>query len=231
MSRRATSREALLETAYGIAGARGLASLSIRALACEGGVAVGTVYNYFPAKEDLTAAVAQRYFDRACRDLCHPAPGERFADYARRTFASMSEAYAAFRTRWLAGIEGLPETERAAIRRRQGAVLDQIERSLRAAFRNDPAIDPTRLAPGVNGATVCRFVLANIVDALREQRTSCDVLFCLVERTLYASGPDEGGLRRDGRNTAAKRPLDTDAAHEHRLVDVQVGNAQDGVRP
>ena len=50
MTRRVTSKEDLLAAAVAIAEHDGVAALSIRRLAEECGVGVGTVYNYFPAK-------------------------------------------------------------------------------------------------------------------------------------------------------------------------------------
>ena len=50
-----TSKEIMLETSRAMAAEKGLSSVNIRALAKRCGVAVGSVYNYFPSKAALLA--------------------------------------------------------------------------------------------------------------------------------------------------------------------------------
>lgn len=56
----------------------------MRKLAAACGIAVGSVYVYFPAKGDLTAAVLKRFFAQALfEECCAVWEGERFTSYAR----------------------------------------------------------------------------------------------------------------------------------------------------
>ena len=57
MNKSATSKEALLEIARDISYREGISKVSIRRLASESGVAIGTVYNYYPSKADLVAEI------------------------------------------------------------------------------------------------------------------------------------------------------------------------------
>jgi AcrR family transcriptional regulator len=50
-------RQTILDSAQSILLQSGYAALTIRKVACASGIAVGTVYNYFPSKELLAAAV------------------------------------------------------------------------------------------------------------------------------------------------------------------------------
>ena len=52
-----TSRETLLDHAYDIADKYGLAALSIRGLASDCNVSVGTIYNHFASKGELTLSL------------------------------------------------------------------------------------------------------------------------------------------------------------------------------
>ena len=193
MTQRATSREELLDAAYGIAAQHGLAALSVRGLAREAGVAVGTVYNYFPSKEDLTVATAQRYFARAFyEDFCHPAPDEGFVAYCRRMAERMDETLEEFRTRWLVGVESLPAAERVAARLREERQLEHVERGLVQVFERDPRIDRSALPSGVDARSVCAFALDAVMAALRDRRHGCPVLFYLLERALYGTAGDGG---------------------------------------
>ena len=59
----ASSREAILAAAKGIAQARGYGGLSFRDLADEVGIKAASIYHHFPSKADLAAAVARRYWE------------------------------------------------------------------------------------------------------------------------------------------------------------------------
>lgn len=54
-----TSRQALLAASRTVARRQGLGGLSIRAVAAEARVSVGSVYNYFSGKTELLAATVE----------------------------------------------------------------------------------------------------------------------------------------------------------------------------
>ena len=71
-----TPRDTLLDHAYEIADKYGLAALSVRGLASDCNVSVGTIYNHFASKGELTTATTALYFKRAFyTDFCHPTKG------------------------------------------------------------------------------------------------------------------------------------------------------------
>ena len=85
MPKQVIDRESLVSQAYAIASRDGISSLSVRKLASACGIAVGSVYGYFPTKADLTAAVLTRFFEEnLSEELCVVRPGERFTSYVRR---------------------------------------------------------------------------------------------------------------------------------------------------
>lgn len=66
-----TSKEALLEASRAMAAEKGPSSVNIRALAKRCGVAVGSVYNYFPSKAALLAETVAGVW----ADIFHMAEG------------------------------------------------------------------------------------------------------------------------------------------------------------
>ena len=85
MPKQVIDPEKLVSQAYAIASSDGISALSVRKVATACGIAVGSVYGYFPTKADLTAAVLTRFFDENLSDeLCAVRPGERFTSYVRR---------------------------------------------------------------------------------------------------------------------------------------------------
>ena len=62
MSKAITSREAILKSAIEIAYRDGIYKLNIRGLASECGISIGSIYNYFPTKDDLVLAVIEEFW-------------------------------------------------------------------------------------------------------------------------------------------------------------------------
>ena len=67
-SKPAISRETILSVAYERAQKDGMASLGIRTIANECGVAIGTIYNYFPDKASLVTEVVARFWRAAIEE-------------------------------------------------------------------------------------------------------------------------------------------------------------------
>ncbi len=86
-------REALLDAAITVLGERGMRALTHRAADAEAGVAPGSAANYFPTRESLLEAIAdrvseaeRRHFDEIAADVAPATPadlGRALAGFAR----------------------------------------------------------------------------------------------------------------------------------------------------
>ena len=85
------NKQQILDTAFDIASASGLSGLSIRDVASACNVAVGTVYNSYPTKNDLVNDVVGRFWNEALADRMPPAAWLRRAS-AKKPASSTSEA-------------------------------------------------------------------------------------------------------------------------------------------
>lgn len=179
------SREELLARAYDTADKYGLASLSVRGLATECDISVGTIYNHFSSKTELTTATAELYFKRAFfEEFCHPSDGERYLDYCARMFESMVKTLEHFRTHWLKGADSLPAAEKAAAHLREEKSFNHIRDGLVAIYESDTAIKPN-LPECLNAKAVSEFTLRNVLAELRSEKPDCSVLFAMLDEALY----------------------------------------------
>lgn len=185
-----TSREELLEGAYRIAEAHGIAALSVRGLANECAVSVGTVYNYFGSKSDLVVDTIELFFRRAFfEEFCRLEPAVDFGTYCRNLFSNMEAVLARFRTNWLKGVGSLPEAELVAARAREAAQFEHALYGLQRVFEHDPRIDQAALPEGVDSLAVCTLVLNNLLNCLRTSNaTSMPAFFWMLEQVLYPKG-------------------------------------------
>lgn len=185
MTSNVISREELLEEAYRIADTQGVSALSIRSLARASHVSVGTIYNHFSSKDELTTSTIELYFKRAVFDeFCTLDAGKGFVDYCEDLYASLTKLVERFRERWLRGVVVLPASEKAAAHLREREILDHALHGLAEVFAADHAIVPD-LPEGLDAMAVSRFTLDNMFAALHADAEGCPVLFGLLRRALY----------------------------------------------
>ena len=163
----------------------------MRKVATACGIAVGSVYGYFPTKADLTAAVLTRFFDENLSDeLCAVRPAERFTSYVRRFREALCAARTDMSVDWFAEMRRLPSGEQEALEAVRAPMLTHIERGLARVLDADEAVDRCRLVGPMSAEALCRYVLRSIFASLMEGG-ECETLFALLDAALYDDPTDE----------------------------------------
>jgi AcrR family transcriptional regulator len=156
-ARLAARYEAIVAAARALASENGLRAIQIAPVAEQAGVAAGTVYRYFPAKEDLVAAVVSDTVERevaAIRAAAAAAPG---------ALSGLAAAFMAFgvgtlRMRRLAFalLAHAPDGAEAGSLAFRRSIGTEFESLIRAAIAGGhlPEQPPAVMAAAVLGATV-----------------------------------------------------------------------------
>ena len=191
MPKQVIDRDKLVAQAYAIASHDGISALSVRKVAAACGIAVGSVYGYFPTKADLTAAVLTRFFDENLSDeLCAMRPGERFTSYVRRFREALCAARADMNVDWFVEMRRLPSGEQEVLEAVRAPMLAHIERGLTRVLDADEAVDRSRLVGPMSAEALCRYVLRAVFASLMEGG-ECETLFALLDAALYGDTADE----------------------------------------
>ena len=191
MPKQVIDPEKLVSQAYAIASRDGISALSVRKVATACGIAVGSVYGYFPTKADLTAAVLTRFFDENLSDeLCAVRPGERFTSYVRRFREALRAARVDMSVDWFAEMRRLPSNEQEALESVRAPMLAHMERGLERVLDADEAVDRSRLVGPMSTEGIARLTLRAIVASLMED-AECETLFALLDAALYDDTADE----------------------------------------
>ena len=191
MPKQVIDREGLVSQAYAIASRDGISALSVRKVASACGIAVGSVYGYFPTKADLTASVLTRFFEEnLSEELCVVRPGERFTSYVRRFREALNSARAEMSVDWFTEMRRLPSAEHAALDAVRAPMLAHIERGLARVLDADEAVDRSRLVGPMSAEALCRYVLQAVFASLAEG-DECETLFALLDAALYDDTAEE----------------------------------------
>ena len=191
MPKQVVDRDKLVAQAYAIASRDGVSALSVRKVAAACGIAVGSVYGYFPTKANLTAAVLTRFFEENLSgELCAVRPGERFTSYVRRFHEALCAARADMSVDWFAEMRRLPSAEQEALEAVRAPMLTHIERGLVRVLDADEAVDRSRLVGPMEAEALCRYVLRAVFASLVEG-DECETLFALLDASLYDETVEE----------------------------------------
>lgn len=176
--------EEILQAALSVGQRFGLASISARGVAKECGISVGTLYNYFPSCDELTAAVAARLFEDAFyEDFCNPKPHENYVSYCRRLLAALKTHMGSEGGNWMTQLRELSPGARKLGRVRMEKLVAHVQHGLVRVLEEDQRAKPQPQGP-LNSTAIAAFTLSAIAEALRENDT-CETAFALLEQALY----------------------------------------------
>jgi AcrR family transcriptional regulator len=156
-ARLAARYDAIIEAARMLASESGLAAVQIVPVAERAGIAAGTVYRYFPSKDDLVAALVSATAEReiaAIRAAAASAPGA-LSGLAAAIMAFTAGTLRTRRLAWamLAEVPDAGDAGRFAFRRDIGREFEGLIRAAIAAGHL-PDQPPAMMAAAVIGATV-----------------------------------------------------------------------------
>lgn len=179
-----TSRQALLAASRAVARRQGLDGLSIRAVAAEAEVSVGSVYNYFSGKAELMAATVEEIWGQIL-SAPEAEPPEDFVSCVHGLFRRIRTGageYPGFFRGHAAGF--LPEG-RAGGRKAMEETLGQLRRMLLRALEADRAVSPAAFDDCFTREQLAAFVLDSLLGQLSRGADSCGGLEQVLRRLLY----------------------------------------------
>lgn len=191
-SKPAISRETILSVAYDRAQRDGISSLGIRTIANECGVAIGTIYNYFPDKASLVTEVVARFWRAAIEEAGVLSSAEESSDgadksllaYCRRLAEGLSESLGHFQASWLREISTLDARSLERTRAAEEECFKGICAGIAEHVKSDTAI--IRAArERLDEDALADFIWKAMFGSIKEGDPSCATLFGLMEMALY----------------------------------------------
>lgn len=185
MNRAVTSREAILATCKELFTETGAQALNMRDVAKKCGVAIGSVYNYFSSKENLTTAIVESIWT----DIMHQGGGvikrSDFIQTVRNLFERIergSKEYPFFISAHSASFANMDKTEGRDVMNRY---FQHIESGLLEALDGDPRARPDAFNEELTQKAFVGFVFSNVMAQVMARKTDCDTLIAVIKRTIY----------------------------------------------
>lgn len=179
-----TSREQILAAARELALSGG--ELSMRAVAARCGIAVGSIYNYYPTKADLTIAVVAEVWQEIFHPgLCADAGSgpHCFAALVRRLAQQVAESGARYPGFFVSHRTVIGDKNRGRQAMQQYSA--HIERALCETLARDTAVRAGVFDAAFSPAALAAFVLDFLREDLMRGTDRSAFLLALLDRTLY----------------------------------------------
>jgi AcrR family transcriptional regulator len=173
MRQKVTSTDQILEAAMGIAIREGVDKVSIRKLAKECGIGLGSMYNYYKDKEALISAVSEQFWDHILED--HEKvyrKGMGFTLFLEQYYGFLHGRLARYDKSWLFQMNG---------RTKRGEII----RLLHSVLEKDDRINPAIWNMELNQDAFCEYIFVNFMALLQAGENNCRFFVFLLEHLLY----------------------------------------------
>ena len=180
-----TSRDSILQVCRELIKTQGWSAINIRTVAAKCGVSVGSIYNYFNSKAELTAAAIESVW----HDIFHFPDRDKefdsFSDCVSWIFDCMregNEKYPGFFT--LHSVSFLEE-EKTNGKQLMEQSWKHIQNQLFLVLTNDRNIHSEAFSEVFTPEKFVNIVFSLIVCALLQQNYDCSVILELIQRSVY----------------------------------------------
>lgn len=188
MNRSATSKELLLKTATEIAYHEGISKLSIRRVAAESGIAIGTVYNYYPAKSDLILAVMEDFWRRVFHRSRFDVESCDFLDSYKQVFYSLKENLAAFEHSFLKDADSLSRMDSIKGKEMEQMYLSHMKEGMHRILLRDMAVRNDAFSDNFTSKALIDFSFSNLISLLRSGEEDCEYVLLVLRKLAYITG-------------------------------------------
>lgn len=185
MNRTITSKECILEASKSIASVSGMSALNIRDVARKCEISVGSVYNYFPSKDDLVFATVESIWTEILMSDDSAISQKTFTDAVSHFFERVlfgTNKYPSFLdAHSMRSMDTSKEKGRGVMNRFFGKVMND----LLVALDGDPQVRKDAFSEDFTKEAFVGFVFSNVLSLVMNRKNSCAFLLKVIKRTVY----------------------------------------------
>jgi AcrR family transcriptional regulator len=185
MNNAITSRESILSVCKDIVIESGMSALNVRNIAKRSGVALGTVYNYFPSKEDLIIATVESIWT----EIMSHDTGENlqlnFLSYVNNLFNNVKKGYKKYPLFLIIHSMTMMDMDKNKGREVMNRFFENIENRLLESLNQDQSVKSGIFNESFSKQDYVKFVFSNILTLIINRTTTCDFLLAVIRRTIY----------------------------------------------
>jgi AcrR family transcriptional regulator len=181
----ATSRQAILAQGRKLVMENGISAISMRSVAQACGVAVGTIYNYFPSKTELIAGTVESVWNDIFRTTEEAERLDRFTDAVQWVFDRLCQSRVTYPGFFTLHAMSFAPPDKSGGRQMMLDYFGRIKKYLLEILERDEAIKPGTFGEGFSPQSMIDLVFATVVSLTLRQEDDIQPLIGLLRRALY----------------------------------------------
>lgn len=185
MNKVVTSQEAILNTCRELVVKEGLAAINMRTVAQACGVAVGSLYNYFPSKGALMqATIRSVWMDIfSVQERNHQCSG--FLEYLEWMFGCMQWGHTKYPGFLSLHAMSFTEASRADGRREMEEYFGHLKGSLLCVLEQDRNVRTDAFGESLSKEALVDLAFSTMIWMFVQDKVSCEPFFEMVRRSIY----------------------------------------------
>lgn len=185
MKRNEINKEDLLQTAWDIVFQEGLDKLSIRYLAKQADVAIGSVYNYFPSKDELVLEIVENYWKSVFyEEICQVNHDTSYINFVRELYNKIARHNDEFQHYFLSHLRILNQKTLQLLKEKHLYYVDHTKQGLLKILEKDHTINTNVWSDVMTMEKYVLFTLDLMMVALSRGQTNFDFESIILKRAI-----------------------------------------------
>lgn len=183
MNKKSTSASEIMEVCKQLVVEKGLHELNMRDVAARCNVALGSLYNYYPSKNDLLIATIGSIWQEIMNGFDHK--GSNFDKKVEELFFLVKNGSDRYPNFFNIHALGLAKNKKDKGRIAMDQYFGHIKNILVYSLRNDLKVKKEFFAQNMSEEMFVEFVFDNIINLLLRKSTDCTPLLYIVRKCIY----------------------------------------------
>lgn len=185
MNKVVTSKEDILAVSKEMVIKNGIQEINMRNVAKQCGVAVGSVYNYFPSKNDLMIAVIDAIWKEIIQGISDCTLSSGFLENIEKLFYSVKSGGEKYPFFFSIHSMSVAKSGKDKGRETMNQYFESVKCDLLHSLQKDQRIKQEFFSEKCTQIDFIEFVFSNLISLLIRNQNSCDVLLEIVKGTIY----------------------------------------------
>lgn len=185
MNKVVTSKEDILAVSKEMVAKNGIQEINMRNVARQCGIAVGSVYNYFPSKNDLMIAVIDAIWKEIIQGISDCSRSSGFLENVENLFYSVKSGGEKYPFFFSIHSISVARSGKDKGRETMNQYFACVKSDLLHSLQNDKRVKQEFFSGKCTQTDFIEFVFSSLISLLLQKQDSCDVLLEIVKGTIY----------------------------------------------
>ncbi|NBI06386.1 TetR family transcriptional regulator [Senegalia massiliensis] len=178
-------KEIILSKAKEIAMNEGIIKINIRTVAKNSGIAIGTVYNYFPSKGDLLVAVIEDFWEGVFKDIdWRGLADNNFYDNLEKVYSVLHDYLHNFKENWLEQLALLKTQEKLIGRQKEDEYFQKMYSKIILLIDMDSNLQQYQWSQTISKENMAEFIFENMLIMLKKEKGDMKFFIELLKKIM-----------------------------------------------